>query len=121
MKRDMDLIRKMILAIENSPHGRAPDGLKIDGYSEEQVGYHAYLLVDSGLAEGVDFAHMGSAGPESRITRLTWDGHDFADACRDESTWAKARATVKDKVGSVTFDVMKELLVSLLKGSLGLS
>lgn len=120
VKRDMDLIRKLILQIEDRD-GPAQNELNIDGYSGEQIGYHAYLLVDSGLAEGIDATHMGSAGPQYIISRLTWAGHDFADACRDDSRWTKAKATVKDKAGSVTFDVMKELLVSLIKSSMGLA
>lgn len=121
MKRDMDLIRKMLLLVEDAEHGFAPTDMKIDGYTEEQIGYHAYLLVDSGLAEGADVTHMGSSGPQYILTRLTWAGHDFADACRDQTVWEKAKATVKGKVSSVTFDVMKELLTSFLKAAVGLT
>lgn len=37
MRRDLDLIRRMLLAIEDSPSGWAPD-IKIDGYSEYRSG-----------------------------------------------------------------------------------
>ena len=53
MKRDLELIRKMVLAIEDAPSGYAPE-LKFEGYTDEQVGYHAYLLLDAGLAKGED-------------------------------------------------------------------
>lgn len=46
MKRDLDLIRKMLLAIEESPSGFAPE-LKFPGYTDAQIGYHAYLLIDA--------------------------------------------------------------------------
>lgn len=120
MKRDMDLIRQMTLAIESSPKGWSESSLTIDGYTPEQIGYHAYLLVDSSLAVGHDVTHMGSSGPEYLITHLTWAGHDFADACRDETIWNKAKSTIKEKVSSVTFDVMKELLMKFLKSAVGL-
>jgi len=42
MKRDLDLIRKMVLAMEEAPTGYAPEPL-FDGYTPAQVGYHAYL------------------------------------------------------------------------------
>jgi hypothetical protein len=121
MKRDMDLIRKIVLAIEDGEHAQADHPLKIDGASESAIGYHAYLLVDAGLAEGIDATTRGSDGPEYILTHLTWAGHEFADACRNETVWNQAKAKVKQSVGSVTFDVFKELLVSFLKGAVGLS
>ena len=43
MRRDWDLIRTMMLTIEDSASGWAPSELKVDGYTDAQVGYHAYL------------------------------------------------------------------------------
>ncbi len=39
MKRDMELIRQMVLAIEDFPSGFAPKTLNIEGYTKEQVSY----------------------------------------------------------------------------------
>ena len=44
MKRDLDLIRKLVLAIEDNPTGFVTDDVHIDGYSEEQIGYHSYAM-----------------------------------------------------------------------------
>jgi hypothetical protein len=38
MKRDMDLIREMLLAIESDAHGFAPK-IEILGYTQEQIGW----------------------------------------------------------------------------------
>lgn len=119
MKRDLDLIRKMLLAIEEAPSGWAPE-LSFEAYTPTQVGYHAYLLIDAGLAKGGDVSTMGSEAPEGVITSLTWAGHEFAEAARDETRWKNAMGIVKDKGGSITLDVMKELLTSLMKSTLGL-
>ena len=78
------------------------------------------LLVDAGLAKGVDTTSVVSTSPSWRILHLTSAGHDFADAARDEGRWRKATGLVKDKAGGVTIDVMKELLISLIKSGLGL-
>lgn len=120
MKRDYDLLRKLVLTVESGPHGYAPHHIKIDGYSDEEIGYHSYLLVDSGLAVGVDATTLGSTSPQWLILHLTSAGHDFADAIRDETRWKKATGIVKDKAGSVSLDVLKQLLISLLKNTLGL-
>ena len=119
MKRDLGLIRKMVLAIEDAPSGWAPD-LKFEGYSDAQVGYHAYLLIDAGLAKGEDASTMGSEAPEGFISSLTWAGHEFADAARDEARWKKAMGVVQEKGGSVTIGVLTQLLVALMKGAFGL-
>src|SRR5439155_7767741 len=110
MKRDMELIRKMVLLIEQQPHGWAPNNINVDGYTDEQITYHAYLLVDSGLAAGSDITTTGSSGPEYVITCLTSAGHDFAGASRNENVWKKATGIVREKVGAVTLEIMKELL-----------
>ena len=120
MKRDLELIRKLILAAEASPTGYVKVDIEIEGYSPEQIGYHSYLLVDAGLAKGVDITSLGNTSPIWRILHLTSAGHDFADAARDEGTWRKATGIVKDNAGSVTLDMMKQVLISLIKNALGI-
>ena len=70
MKRDMELIRKLIRKVEESPNGWAPDNMSVDGYTEDQIGYHSYLIVHDGLAVGYDLTHSGSNGPDWRIQHL---------------------------------------------------
>ena len=120
MKRDLELIRKLVLAAEASPTGYVKDDLEIEGYTPEEIGYHVYLLADAGLAKGIDATTLGCTSPNWRILHLTSTGHDFADAARDEGTWRKATGLVKDKAGGVTLDVMKQVLISVIKNALGL-
>jgi uncharacterized protein DUF2513 len=96
MKRDLELIRKMLLTIEEADSGWAPSDLKLDGYTDAQIGYHAHLLIDAGLAHGDDVTTMGSEAPEGKITSLTWAGHEFVEAARDEGRWKRAMGTVAD-------------------------
>ena len=119
MRRDLDLIRKMLLGVEDAPTGFAPD-LNFGGFTDAQIGYHAYLLIDAGLAKGADITSHDSDGPNAIIQYLTWEGHEFADAARDESRWKKAKGMVAEKGGGITLDVMKALLISLMKTALGL-
>jgi len=119
MKRDWDLIRKIVLTIEDAPSGWAPE-LSFGGYSEAQVDYHAWLLINAGLAKGRDVSTKNSEAPEGMITNLTWAGHEFAEAIRNDNTWNKAMRTVKKKAGNITFDILKQLLSSIIKAALGL-
>ncbi len=116
----MELIRKMVLAIEDAPQGYAPDDLGIEGYPPEQIDYHTYLLLDARLADGERIDTMESDGPAAKLMNLTWAGHEFADAARDETRWKKAMAVVQEKGGSVTLSVLTQLLTALMRGALGL-
>ena len=119
MKRDMELVRKMVLAMEDDAGGFVP-AFDFDGYSREQIGYHAHLMIQAGPAKGNDVTSTGSQGPEAILTSLTWTGHEFADAARDEPRWKKAMSIVRDKAGSVTIGVLTQLLTGLMKSAIGL-
>ena len=125
VKRNMELIREMVLLLEAEPEGWAPrdivERLEKKGYSREGIQYHTYLLVDGGLAVGVDVTHSGSSGPEYLLRHLTWAGHDFADACRADGIWKNARKIISEKLGSVSFDVLKALLKALAMGALNIT
>lgn len=107
MKRDMDLIRKMLLEIKGQ------DGytghLAIPGYSQETLAGHVRLLFNAGLCEGKTMPISGSTIPIYTITGLTWAGHDFLDDIRNDSVWAG----VKDKLSRFGGDASLEVVKSL--------
>ncbi len=113
MKRDMDLARKILLELEAAPPG-APE-FHVDGCDAEQVSYHVMLLNEAGLIEAIDAS--GAESMEWLPTRLTWDGHEFLDAARDDDRWQKAKDLMRDKAGTVVFSVLKEVLVKLTAGA----
>jgi hypothetical protein len=118
MTRDMDLIRAILLAVEAHPDGFAPRRIWVEGYSQEQIGYHAYLLVNAGLCQGADSSHLQSSSPQAMITALTWSGHEFLDACRSPDIWQRAKSIV-ERLGGATLDVWASILVDLVRKSLG--
>ena len=120
MRRDVDLLRKIVLSIEDQPGGSLNDELKIDGYTREQIGYHSYLLIDAGLAVGQDVSFLEDTSPIWHINHLTSKGHDFADAARSDGVWNKAKGIIKEQGGGFTIDLLRDLLARLVKGTLGL-
>jgi hypothetical protein len=120
MRRDIDLLRRIVLAVEDLPGGSLNTELEIDGYTREQIGYHSYLLIDAGLAQGRDATYLEGTSPVWHINHLTSKGHDFADAARSEGIWNKAKTKIKEQGGSFTVELLKDLLVRLIKGSMGL-
>lgn len=119
MKRDMDLVRLMLLKVEEHPHGFAPDDLALDGYTQEQIGYHAKLLGEAGLVDATDVTCMGDPSPAAIIVSLTWQGYEFLESARDVRVWDEAKARLA-KVGSVSLPVLQALLTRIIEASLGL-
>jgi Hypothetical protein (DUF2513) len=116
MQRDMDIIRDLLLWVESGRSHELPPAA-----SREQLAYHAQLLIDAGLAEGsVHYAgRRGTRVPDAfHIERLTWAGHDFLDAARDDTVWGHAKEKILKPGASWTFELLKETLKSLAKQQL---
>ena len=120
MKRDMDLVRKLIFAIEEHPEGFAPPTIEIEGYSGEEIGYHLSLMLEAGLIDGSDVSNFNCRSPQAIASSLTWKGHEFADAARNDTMWNKAKKTIQEKVGTVSIALLTEYLQNLARGALGL-
>ncbi|MEI6841653.1 MAG: DUF2513 domain-containing protein [Methanomicrobiales archaeon] len=112
MKRDMDLVRKILFAVENSPE-EGIENFTIEPFSREQIIYHIRLLQDAELIEGTLVGSDNAGILRYGIDRMTWAGHEFLDACRNEGRWIKAKEIFSNLDG-VTFDVSKQVLVSLM-------
>ena len=119
MQRDLDLIRKIILAVEDLSTGSVNDSLEVENYNREQIGYHSYLIIDSGLAYGIDCTFLEDTSPIWRIQRLTSAGHDFADSARNDTNWNNAKEIIKDG-GGATLGIVKDILASIIKKTIGL-
>lgn len=119
MTRDLDLIRKILIEAElkDNPSGWIIP--KIEGYSADQVSYHTNLLMQANLVDGINLTTAD--GYEFGIRNLTWEGHEFIDAARNDKTWEKAKQKFGTKFISTSFDLLKEVLTSLVKKELGLN
>ena len=120
MKRDMDLVRLILLALEDHERGSAPHPLQIADYSEEQIGYHVWLMGQAGLLRVVDVTALGDPSPVAEPLDMTWDGHEFLEAAREPSTWKRAMEKVTGSGAALTLEVLKAVLVDLAKQGLGL-
>lgn len=114
MKRDMNLIRLLLLRIERA------EEVDLSEYSEDQRIYHSALLVEAGLVDGVVCKNADGHPSAVASIRLTWKGHDFLDAARNESVWTKATGTLRAKGLSLTFDLFKEFLSLIIRREIGL-
>lgn len=119
MKRDMDLARKILLMIEEYPE---PDHLiepEMEGYSTKVVSYHFKLLHQAGLIEADESPEIG-VDLYWWATSLTWSGHEFLDASRDETRWKKAKDFALNKGGTLSFEILKQVLIHMTKQAMGM-
>lgn len=115
MKRDMELVRQILYKLEEVDADHDPDEIALDGYTREQIGYHAHIMAQAGLIKAADATAWGDAVPQAMPMSLTWSGHDFLDAARVESRWQKALEIAKKLGGSVTLQVMLNILTKLMQ------
>jgi hypothetical protein len=130
MKRDMELIRTILLKVEADPkfNGSANPtdaaSLGLTDHSNAEVIYHLIMLIEEAgfLAGNTKMARMGSPGAfqasDVVVFKLTWQGHEFLDSVRDPDIWRKTkeRATVT----GVGLALLWEIARAELKKKLGL-
>jgi hypothetical protein len=109
VKRDVDLLRQILLDLEI--RGSYTDWLDVDieAYSPEQMDYHLELLVEANL---ISIRALERTPRRSYPVRLTWAGHEFLDAARDEGRWQQAKQSTA-QTGGVPFETLQSVLVEL--------
>jgi len=119
MKRDMGLVRKILLAMETSREGWAPEKFNIPGHTEEEIGYNIYLMMQGGLVVGFDLTTAGDKCPNARAQNITWAGHEFLDLARKDTNWNKVIEAVKTNGLPMTIEVIMTALKNLAFNALG--
>jgi len=121
MKRDMDLVRKILKKIRDHEDPYGLNGIpEIEGYSNSEISYHVDILSDAGLLTSEPLGELGVDYNDFFHINLTWYGQDFIDAAEDETIWEKAKKTVLKPGVSFTFDILKEWLKSEIKEKIGM-
>lgn len=112
MKRDMNLIRQLVFHIEAASDQLDSSTIKLPNYGQDEIGYHCELMKEAGLIHADKTTDLDARYSEMMIYRLTWAGHDFLDAAKDDNLWNKVTKRIKDKVTSMAFDGLVALLKS---------
>ncbi len=109
MKRDMDLVRAILMEVEKFPPNHETSELIVEGWENDAIVHHIGLLHQAGLVNAID---ASAAGDETWIiSSLTWNGHEFLEAARNQTLWNKTKTLVMEKSGGLSFEVLKQSLV----------
>jgi hypothetical protein len=67
-------------------------------------------MIEAGLVVGITTNDARGTLARGIIARLTWQGHEFLDAARNDTTWRKARETFFKPAVAWTFGLLTEFL-----------
>ncbi|MEQ8503865.1 MAG: DUF2513 domain-containing protein [Rhodospirillales bacterium] len=114
MKRDMELVRKILIDVQ-SRTDTIPRGLIIDGYDDAVVARHAEMLVESGLLKGnVSPRSSDTPYPTVIVQELSWEGHDFVDALETEGVWKTITSKFSaGEIASMPLSILKNVGMKL--------
>ena len=113
MKRDYELIRKILLEVEDN-NGKV---LHYKTDTSAQKSYHCDIMIQAGLLDGklLDKKPNGASwilNRNAQVYDITWEGHNFLDSIREETVWKRIKEKFTDKAMQVPFEILKELAIS---------
>jgi hypothetical protein len=134
MKRDMDLVREILIAIEDDPRFdgstfigshelyKTAQRESLANYPPGELDYHLSMLIEQGYIKGrYPPATLSDFGPPSPlISKLTWEGHELCASIRDPDIWTKTKGRA-GQIAAVTFPIFVEIAKSEIKKRLGLA
>ena len=120
MKRDFDLIREILIQIEESAEeSMALSSLNLCGFDNmpEMLNYHLKIMAEAGLIKVIPPRYIEDT---ERYASMLWGGHEFLDSARDSTVWQKAKNKLSTSVVSVSMAVLVDVLKEEAKQYLGL-
>lgn len=124
MKRDLDLIRDILLIAETA---KPEQSVGLEQFREshpdrlEEVSAHVELLDRVGFLDATISRELSSRGPRQFfINKIDWPGYDYLDTVRDPGVWSKTQQKLKSVGGSATLEIAKAVAVKVVTDTLGL-
>ena len=122
LKRDLNLIRNMLLRIEELDPTKHK--ITINNFLDlcdnpSVISLHIELLIDNDFIETSEPIYCDTI-KDFLIYRLTSYGYDYLDSVRDLSIWNKTKHKLLDVGGSATLDIVKSVATSIIKARLGI-
>lgn len=114
MRRDMELIRKILFAIEEQYVDVLLFNLKVTGYDFKIIAYHCDLLHQAGLLKEYKSQYASDELYVFCVGALTWEGHDYLDKIRSDTVWNKTKAVINDRGLPLIIETVKEISSAII-------
>jgi len=122
MKRDMELIRKLLIFFDEKPEPHHVQVPPIEAYDELAIKYHLVLLHDAGYLR-CEVVKSSTSDRTIYVVPfdLTWEGHEFLDRIRDQHIWNEVRKQIRDRgFTAASVEFLKTLADAAIRKRLGL-
>jgi hypothetical protein len=121
MKRDLDLVRDILIAVEAVPAAQTIRNSDIAPEADPfVVSEHIQLLESAGFLNAIISRELGNSRPRTCVIQgLTWEGHEYLDAVRSPEIWTKTKQALAKVGGSAGLEVIKQLASAIIKQQLG--
>ncbi len=109
VKIDFNIIRKILLSLEESPTpNTAINAKNITDFPEQEVAYNMQQLKDRGCINATILeSRTGSGTINSAIAhRLTHSGHELLGLIRNDSVWEEVKDTCQKLELEMTFNIV---------------
>lgn len=118
MKRDLNLIRDLLLDLETGEWGKdaQPDPDLQVRYGVDTVEGHLRLLEQAGFIE----LGLQERGKLPWVSSITWAGHDYLDSVRHPGVWKQVLEKLKSYGQPVALSVVQQLAQQVVATYLGL-
>lgn len=115
MKRDMDLVREILLHVSESNES-VDASVFIDNHNDlDKIIYTIDIMKEAGFIK----ASIQKAFPNNYISAsiksITWSGHDLLDSIRSEKVWKEVKKVVSKVAISTSVGVVKTLAENISK------
>ena len=117
MKRDMDLVRSLLLYVEDNGDPMVEDIIRIDGYDDNTTQHHITLLKQAGFVGAFEIGDCNVEVSFYQDVQLTWPGHEFLEAVRDAKVWSQTKEAAK-AAGSWSLTNLAAVAVAIGKAEL---
>lgn len=122
MKRDLNLMRSILLKIEdfNDDLPIYPDYFFDLSENKNLIDYHLHILVQADFVDAYDITTIGSQYKQYAVLGLTFAGCDYLDSVRDKNIWDTVQNKLSVVGSSATIEVIKALANAIVLHKLGL-
>lgn len=123
MRRDLDLIRHLLLTLEGEVKYLETEAIEVEARFKEnykdyegECNEHYRWLAEAGLIEGKTIKRADgyvAIYPE----RLTWKGTEYLESIRDKKIWAEVKKQLS-RIGSFTLPIVQSIAENIIRAML---
>ncbi len=123
MKRDLDLLRDILLFIEEQDQSNwalISEWGDLYDIEPRTLNQHIQLLNEAEFIEIADISDVTYDGQRLYPKRITMAGYDYLDNVRDPKIWKATKKSLQKLGGSASLPIIQKIAIREIKKAVGL-